>query len=133
MNHQGTKKYVHNRDTYFILSELDSIQILSKNEIGTRRLVHNKRIFILSGFIISGPDCIAAKCGYLEGGARPPQVWSLWGAVVPGSGVVEEAVVWQDFTQTYRLQLNPIIMLIESRYISQLHFYSTIVRDFFLR
>ena len=57
MNHQGINKYVHNRDTYFILSELDSIQIISKNEIGTRRLVHNKRMFILSGFIISDPDC----------------------------------------------------------------------------
>ena len=26
----GDQKYVYNRDTYFILSELDSIQILSK-------------------------------------------------------------------------------------------------------
>ena len=49
------------------------------------------------------------------------------GAKVPGSGAVEE---WQDFTQTYRLQLNPKIILIESKYISQLHLYSTIVRDF---
>ena len=29
------------------------------------------------------------------------QVWSLWGAVVVGNGAVEEAVVWQDSTQTY--------------------------------
>ena len=50
--------------------------------------------------------------------------------MVPGSGAVEEAVVWQDFTQTYRFQLNHKIMLIECRYISQLHFSSTIVRDF---
>ena len=50
--------------------------------------------------------------------------------MVLGSGAVEEAVVWQDSTQTYRLQLNPKIMLIESKYISQLHFSSTIVRDF---
>ena len=42
---------------------------------------------------------IGAKCGYLGGGG-----------VVPGSGAVEEAVVWQDFTQTYRLQLTPKIM-----------------------
>ena len=27
--------------------------------------------------------------------------------MVPGSGVVEEVAVWQDFTHTYRLQLNP--------------------------
>ena len=26
----------------------------------------------------------------------PPQVWSLWRAVVLGNGAVEEAVVWQD-------------------------------------
>ena len=32
-----------------------------------------------------------------------------WGAVVLGNGVVEEAVVWQDSTQTYRLQLNTIL------------------------
>ena len=34
------------------------------------------------------------------------------------------------YGKTSCLQLNPKIMLIESRYISQLHFYSTIVRDF---
>ena len=50
--------------------------------------------------------------------------------VVLGSGTGEEAVVWQDSTQSYRLQLNPKIMLIESKYISLLHFSSTIVRDF---
>ena len=66
--------------------------------------------------------CIGAKCGYLEG-APPPQGWSLWGPVVLGN-------VWQDSTQTYWLQLNPKIMLIESKYISQAHFSSTIVRDF---
>ena len=39
---------------------------------------------------------IGAKCGYL--GGSPPQVWSLWRAVVLGNGAVEEAVVlvWQD-------------------------------------
>ena len=57
-------------------------------------------------------------------------MWVPVGAVVLGSGAVEEAVVWQDSTQTYRLQLNPKIMLIESKYISQLHFSSTIVRGF---
>ena len=41
VNHQGTKIMFIIEN--FILSELDSIQILSKNEIGTRRLVHNKR------------------------------------------------------------------------------------------
>ena len=55
VNHQGTNKSVHNR--YFILSKLDSIQILSKNKIGNRKLVHNKRMFILSGFIKSDSDC----------------------------------------------------------------------------
>ena len=29
------------------------------------------------------------------------------GTVVPESGAVEEAVVWQDFAQTYTLQLTP--------------------------
>ena len=47
------------------------------------------------------------------------QVWVPGGAPglepVGGRGAVEEAVAWQDFTQTYRLQLNPKIMLIESR------------------
>ena len=46
---------------------------------------------------------IGAKCGYL-GGMAPPQVWTLAGAVVLGSGTVEEAMVWQESTQTYRLQ-----------------------------
>ena len=67
---------------------------------------------------------------WVPGGGGAPQVWSLCGAIEPGSGAVEEAVVCQDFTQTFRLQLNPKIMLIESRYISQFHFYFTIVRDF---
>ena len=59
---------------------------------------------------------------WVPGGAAP-QVWSLWGAVVLGNGAVEEVVVWQDSTQTYRLQLNPKIMLIESKYTTyQLHF-----------
>ena len=40
-----------------------------------------------------------------------------------GNGAVEEAMVWQESTQTYRLQLNPKIMLIESKYISQFHFF----------
>ena len=52
---------------------------------------------------------IGAKCRHL-GGSAPPQVWSLWEAVVLGSGAVEEAVVWQDSTQTYRSQLNPKII-----------------------
>ena len=39
-------------------------------------------------------------------GGRQPQVWVLWEAVVPGNGVVKEAVVWHD-SQTYRLQLTP--------------------------
>ena len=47
-----------------------------------------------------------------------------------GNGAVEEAVVWQDSTQTYKLQLNPKIMLIESKYISQWHVNCTKVRDF---
>ena len=50
---------------------------------------------------------IGAKCGYLGGAGLEP--------VAPVSGAVEEAVVWQDFTQTNRLQLNPKIMLIEFR------------------
>ena len=36
----------------------------------------------------------------------PPGLEPVGGAVVLGSGAVEEAVVWQDSTQTYRLQLN---------------------------
>ena len=37
----------------------------------------------------------------------------MWvpGAVVPDSGAAEEAVIWLDFTQIYRLQLNPKIMI----------------------
>ena len=62
-------------------------------------------------------------------GGTPPGLEPV-GAVVLGNGAVEEAVVWQDSTQTYRLPQNPKIMLIESKYISQLHFSSTIVRDF---
>ena len=63
-------------------------------------------------------------------GGAPPGLEPV-GAVVLGSGAVRQAVVWQDSTQTYRLQLNPKIMLIESKYtIAQLHFSSTIVRDF---
>ena len=63
-------------------------------------------------------------------GGPPPPGLERVGAVVLGSGAVDEAVVWQDSTPTYRLQLNPIIMLIESKYKPQLHFSSTIVRDF---
>ena len=37
------------------------------------------------------------------------QVWVPGEAVVSDSGAVERVVVWQDFTQTYRLQLNPKI------------------------
>ena len=68
---------------------------------------------------------------WVPGGGGPPRSRPL-GALPPGlepvgsgmlgSGTVEEAVVWQDSTQTYRLQLNPKIMLIESKYTSQLHF-----------
>ena len=51
MNHQGTKKYVHNRDTSY-LANLIQYKSYLKNKFGTRRLVHNKRMFILSD-----PDC----------------------------------------------------------------------------
>ena len=65
MNHQGTKKSVHNRDTSY---QANLIQYKSylKNEIGTRRLVHNKRMFILSEFIISDPDYIINKYTLIE-------------------------------------------------------------------
>ena len=53
---------------------------------------------------------IGTKCGYLGVAATPGLE-----PVVPDSGAVEEAVVWQDFTKTNRLQLNSKIMLIESR------------------
>ena len=42
----------------FILSELYLIQMHENIYIGTFGLVHNKQMFIISGFIISDPDCI---------------------------------------------------------------------------
>ena len=69
------------------------------------------------------------------------QVWVHGGPLLPGLEPVggRGAGQWssggrcgmEGLTQTYRLQLNPKIMLIESKYISQLHFSSTIVEIFF--
>ena len=45
-------KSVHNRDTSY-QANLIQCKFYLKDEIGTRKLVHNKRMFILSD-----PDCI---------------------------------------------------------------------------
>ena len=61
------------------------------------------------------------------GGDGPPGLEPV-GSLMLGNGAVEEAVVWQDSTQTYRSQPNPKIMLSLNIYSN---FSSTIVRDFF--
>ena len=44
---------------------------------------------------------------YYESDSHPGVYLGAREAVVLGNGAVEEAVVWQDSTQTYRLQLYP--------------------------
>ena len=67
---------------------------------------------------------IGAKCGYL-GGPGPPGLEP----VGPWCWAMEQwSKLWYGRTLhklIHRLQLNPKIMLIESKYLSQLHFSTT--------
>ena len=62
MNPWGPKILFTIRD--FIFTELGLIQIHLEREIGTMVLVHNTRMLLLSGFMISDPDCILILCEY---------------------------------------------------------------------